>query len=227
MKSSLRLLLPIVLTTVLPQLVTADFTTRACFTVEGEPIVGATVKCWDSDWGTDDVVGPEEGVLTNDNGCVEVFDDNSWWEDPDVYCKIISNGDCFATFATYEWETDSNTDVDFGYFDLTYDPDYCGDFGYASNGCGPDSFPDWLNDVATSVSGFATQCAAHDNCYADCQSTRSNCDIQFEADMYNQCAGSWTCEILASLFYEAVDAGGEEACIAARHSCGSTRKCSK
>lgn len=218
----------ILATTSLPSFVAAEFTTTACFTVEGEAVTNAVVKCWDSDFGTDDIVGPPDGVLTDSTGCARVVDTQSWWEDPDVYCKIISNGDCFATFATPTIETPSNRNVNFGYFDLMYDAAYCGDFGANSNGCGPASFPDWLNDVATEVSGFATQCAAHDACYADCGATRSYCDIEFEADMYTQCAGSWTCEILASLYYDAVHTYGESACITARQGrCTSTRKCSR
>ena len=216
-----------VLTALTGSIVAADFTTTACFTVEGEPVSGAVVKCWDQDWGSDDVVGDSNGVLTDSTGCASIEDTGSWWEDPDVYCRIYPNGACFAEYSTGVVETDSDVDVDLGYHDLSYDDAYCGDFGADANGCGPESFPTWLNDVATSVSGFDSQCSAHDACYADCTKTRSYCDIEFEFDMYATCAGGWTCQILADLFYQAVSDHGQAACESARlGSCGSVANCS-
>jgi hypothetical protein len=100
---------------------------------------------------------------------------------------------------------------------LAYDHNYCGNFGADANGCGPESFPSRLNDAATDVSGFDNQCGAHDNCYGDYSKTRSSCDDDFLDDMDAVCAGSWTCSVLADIYYKAVpSSAGENACQAAR-----------
>jgi hypothetical protein len=193
------------------------FKVNVCFTVANKGVQGAKVQCYDSDWGTDDKVGPNP-AYTDSDGCVSINDDQSWWERPDIYCKVYANGDCFGD-ATTNTKNDhrTNRDANFGTIALTSDPDYCGNFGADSNGCGPGSFPSWLSDGATEVSGFANQCGAHDNCYGDCTKKRSKCDADFLDDMNAVCAGSSSCSVLAKIYYEAVDSPfGEDACQASR-----------
>lgn len=193
------------------------FDVNVCFTVGGKGVKNANVKCYDEDWGPDDRVGPSGGANTATNGCVTLRDTQTWFESPDVYCQIFPNGECFAGATTsIKNDHNSRTTANFGTIALTYDPDYCGDFGIGANGCGPASIPSWLRDVATSVSGFAYQCAAHDACYSNCAKTRSQCDYEFLNDMEAVCATSWTCLTLADLFYEAVSGYGGSACTSAR-----------
>jgi hypothetical protein len=207
----------------------AAFTVNVCFTVAGKGVSNALVKCYDSDWGPDDVVGPSGGVRTGTNGCVAVRDTQTWYERPDVYCQIFANGECFAGATTrIVNDHSSSSNLNLGTLALTYDANYCGNFGADGNGCGPESFPSWLNDAATSVSGFADQCAAHDTCYSSCSVTRTQCDDEFLDDMEAVCAGSWTCLTLANLYYQAVDGFGASACIAARTGkCTSTALCNQ
>jgi hypothetical protein len=199
--------------------IASGFKVNVCFTLANKGVEGAEVQCYDEDsWGSDAIVGPASPAYTDSNGCVSITDNQSWWEMPDIYCYIVANGDCFASVTTStmnDHQTDG--DVNFGTIALGYDHDYCGDFGAGGNGCGGASFPSWLNDAFTSVSGFGTQCAAHDSCYGDCSKTRSKCDDDFLDDMDAACAGSWTCSLLADIFYEAVDSyGGERFCKAGR-----------
>ena len=193
----------------------AAFTVNVCFTVGGKGVNNALVKCFDEDWGTDDRVGSD--ARTNSNGCVSVTDNQRWYERPDVYCQVFANGECFAGAVTrIAVDHSSSSNLNFGTIALSYNAAYCGNFGADANGCGPASFPSWLNDAATSVSGFADQCAAHDACYSTCTKTRTQCDDEFLVDMNAVCATSWTCQTLAYLYYEAVDEFGASACTAAR-----------
>ena len=209
--------------------VDAAFTVNVCFTVAGKGVTNALVKCYDSDWGPDDVVGPSGGVRTGTNGCVAVRDTQTWYERPDVYCQIFANGECFAGVTTrIVNDHSSSSNLNLGTVALTYDANYCGNFGENANGCGPASFPSWLNDAATSVSGFADQCAAHDACYSTCSASRTTCDNEFLDDMEAVCAGSWTCLTLANLYYQAVDEFGASACTSARSGrCTSTALCNQ
>jgi len=208
------------LSLLLPSLAFAGFTTEACFELNGGPIVGALVKCWDDDYGWDDRVGPSGGVLTGDDGCASLYDNQWWWESPDVYCVIDPNGDCFPETTT---PTKNNhktrRKANFGTLQLSYDDDYCGDFGYDNNGCGTAFFPSWLRDTLTDVSGFENQCAAHDTCYGVCLKTRSECDSDFYDDMLATCAGQDNCEFLGFLYFQAVDQFGYDSCAASRGNC--------
>lgn len=224
---------------ILPSLVSASFTTTVCFQLTDgagntAPVEGGLVKCYDDDLFPlpDDRVGPTDGAVTDANGCASLFDNQLWFESPDVYCRIEANGDyCFAEQATGPaCDHNSNNDLDLGTIDLSFDMDYCGDFDLASNGCGSASFPDIFNDVFTAVSGFASQCAVHDNCYDDCTENRSKCDDDFLDDMLLTCSGQESCELLAQIFFEAVDTFGFRPCKAARTgSCNrrEIRKCRK
>ena len=201
-----------------------------------EPIVGAIIKCYDSDWGTDDPVGAQGSAdwsyVTDESGCV-VIEDNQWWfENPDYYCTIENNlsegGKCFQDTATVmKLDYPKYTDVDFGTIALEYEERYCGDLASNTNGCGPASIPDDLSVAMTDTSGFGNQCAVHDNCYDDCSKDRSLCDTDFLNDMLAICAGSSSCETLANLFYSAVVTGGETACVIARNAatCGDASLC--
>ena len=195
-----------------PSLATAGFTTNVCFTINDSPVVGALVKCWDDDLTTDDRVGPSGGARTDSNGCVSLYDSQSWLESPDVFCRIDPNGDCFAE-ATTSTKSDHNKrrDANFGTVALQYDEDYCGDFG-GGNGCGTSQIPSFLRDTLTETSGFKNQCNAHDICYGDCSKKRSDCDDDFYDDMLSTCAGQVNCELLAYFYFTAVDTLGYEAC---------------
>jgi hypothetical protein len=214
----------VVVTLALAVSVDAAFNVNVCFTIAGKGVSNALVKCFDSDWGPDDVVGPSAGVRTGTNGCVALRDTQTWYERPDVYCQIFANGECFAgTTTRIVDDHPSSRDLDLGTLALTYDANYCGNFGAGANGCGPASFPSWLNDVATSVSGFADQCAAHDTCYSSCVVKRTRCDTDFLADMKSICTGSWTCLTLANIYYKSVNEFGGSACTSARSTkCTST-----
>lgn len=198
----------------LPSLATAHFTTNVCFAINDSPVIGALVKCWDDDYGWDDRVGPSAGARTDSNGCVSLYDSQFWWEKPDVFCRIDPNGDCFAEATTVtKSDHNSNRDANFGTVALQYDEDYCGDFGGLDiNGCGPSQFPSFLRDALTEASGFENQCNAHDICYDDCSKKRSDCDDDFHDDMLSTCAGQSNCELLAYLYFTAVDTFGYEAC---------------
>lgn len=205
--------------------VSGDFTTNCCFTLNGKGVQNALVKCYDEDFGRDGRVG--RNTFTDAKGCVSVYDSNNWWENPDVYCQIYPNGDCFATTSTHVRKNHRpGTDLDFGQIALWYNEGYCGDFGVHGNGCGPAYVPRWLNDAATVVSGFADPCAAHDACYVDVTKERSYCDHAFYDDMEKLCGTSWTCMALANLYYVAVHKYGRSSCEAARKKRGSTALCS-
>uniref|UniRef100_A0A7S3KX86 Phospholipase A2 n=1 Tax=Amphora coffeiformis TaxID=265554 RepID=A0A7S3KX86_9STRA len=205
-------------------LVAGGFTTKVCFAMNGKGVVDALVKCYDEDWGTDRRVGRNR--FTDVNGCVSVQDTKTWWENPDIYCQVYPNGDCFATTSTkVEKNHPAGTDLDLGTVELTYNDGYCGDFGAHANGCGPASVPRWLNDAATSVSGFADPCAAHDACYVDVTKKRTYCDHAFYDDMEKLCGSSWTCMALANLYYGVVHKYGKASCEAARKGKGSTALC--
>ncbi|OEU06516.1 hypothetical protein FRACYDRAFT_254536 [Fragilariopsis cylindrus CCMP1102] len=196
-----------------PSLATAGFTTNVCFTINDSPVVGALVKCWDDDYGSDDRVGPSGGARTDSNGCVSLYDSQSWLESPDVFCRIDPNGDCFAE-ATTSTKSNHNKrrDANFGTVALQYDEDYCGDFGLDTNGCGTSRIPSFLRDTLTETLGFENQCNAHDICYADCSKKGSDCDDDFYDDMLSTCAGQVNCELLAYFFFTALDTFGYEAC---------------
>jgi hypothetical protein len=201
-------------------LVSASFDVKACFTLDGVGVQGAWVECKDEDWGPDDDVGSGP-ASTDSNGCVTITDNHWWWESPDVYCKISANDECFASINTVVLNNhNKRQDADLGTTVLTFDEDYCGVFGSDTNGCGPEWFPSWANDVATSISGFDTQCMVHDACYADCAKTRSSCDDDFHDDMGAVCGAGSTCNFLADVYYGAVSSsGGEDACEASRNQC--------
>lgn len=193
----------------LPSMASAAFDVNVCFKMNGEGVENALVRCWDEDWGWDDYVGPEAGVRTDPNGCASLRDNQSWWERPDIYCEIIPNGECFAEFTTnIEADHNTNENANLGTYDLPFDDNYCGDWDIADNGCGAANFPSWLRDTVTEVSGFENACAAHDTCYGECNESREECDDDFYADMLATCAGQLNCEILAGVFYTAVDTGG-------------------
>jgi len=201
-----------------------SFTTNVCFTMNGKGVENASVKCYDEDWGTDRRVGGSR--FTDVNGCVSILDTKTWWENPDVYCQIYPNGDCFATSLTkVKKDHPAGEDLDLGTWELTYNERYCGDFGAHANGCGPASVPRWLNDVTTSVSGFADPCAAHDACYVDCTKERTYCDRAFYDDMERLCGSSWTCMALANVYYGVVHKYGKISCESARKGRGSIALC--
>lgn len=210
-----------------PTFAEAGFTVHACFQLAGKGVNNALVRCYDSDWGTDDRIGRD--TRTDSNGCVAVYDNQRWYERPDVYCKVYANGECFATTTTRILDDrSSSSPVFLGTTSLSYDGAYCGNFRAGGNGCGPSSLPSWLRDVATSVSGFRSQCAVHDACYSQCSISRSECDDDFYEDMLLACNGGWTCDTLAYLFFQAVDEFGGSACRSARlGSCSSTALCSR
>jgi len=222
----------------LPSLVSAGFTTKVCFQLNDgsgnvSPVEGARVKCYDDDYfpDGDDRVGPANGVLTDANGCASLYDNQWWFENPDIFCRIEANGDCFAEQATnVACDHNNNRDLDLGTIDLMFDMDYCGDFDLGSNGCGVEAFPDVLNSVFTEVSGFESQCAAHDSCYSDCTKLRSTCDDDFLNDMLLTCANQESCEALAQIYYEAVDNFGKVPCKQSRKGVcpkKSVRKCKR
>lgn len=218
----------VIVATLSTSIVEAAFRVDVCFTLGGKGVNNANVKCFDEDVGTDDRVGPSSGGYTNSNGCVSLTDTQRWYESPDVYCKIFPNGECFAEATTKILKDHkSNLNANFGTITLTYDPDYCGDFGAASNGCGPAWIPSWLRSVFTSVSGFANQCASHDACYDNCAVARSQCDDEFLDDMEAVCASSWTCLALADIYYDQVVENGGPACLAARTHCADSSLCNQ
>ena len=161
------------------------------------------------------------------------IDDEQWWfENPDYYCTIENDlsveGKCFQdTTTVMKLDYPTYQDVDFGTISLEYEASYCGSLSANTNGCGPASVPDSLSTAMTETSGFAVQCAVHDNCYSDCLQKRSDCDTAFLNNMLAITGGSTTQEALAYSFYSAVDVGGESACVIARNaaSCGDALLC--
>merc|ERR1712113_809472 len=105
----------------------------------------------------------------------------------------------------------TDRDLDFGTIALQLDEDYCGEF-VSDNGCGGASFPSWLNNAMTSISGFASQCGAHDECYGNCDKLRSECNDDFLDDMLAVSGGQFNLEFLAYQFYNAVDTWGQGFC---------------
>jgi hypothetical protein len=203
---------------------------KVCVKSGDLPISGATVNCWDDDYNSDDFMAQGTTLV---NGCVTMSyqtKSTSWWncaawwdacvapsyKNPDIHCEISAQ--CIKPQWTYTKNNhDQNKLADFGTQYVTYDQNYCGDVSW--NGCGAASFPDWLSDIADSVSGFQNQCNLHDVCYGDCSKSRSFCDNNFLSDMYAECSGDFFCEVLADIFFTAVDVGGESACRAGRDGC--------
>ena len=106
-----------------------------------------------------------------------------------------------------------NTLADFGTVSLQENSSFCridDDDIKDWNGCGPPILPDWLTDIADSVSGFRDQCNEHDLCYGICETSRLQCEEEFKAAMYGECNGdgdgdgNWGCEFIADAFYEIV-----------------------
>ena len=191
-----------------------------------QPVVGAKIRCYDSDWFSDDMIGSggDRTSYTDNDGCGTVHDNQWWFENPDIYCTIENDpsqgGKCFqdtATAMALDWW---GTVLDFGTVSLDYEERYCGNLLANSNGCGPAAIPDDLSATLTDATGFANQCAVHDSCYTDCATDRSICDTDFLDDMLKICARQTSCEALAHLFYHAVNTGGEAACVAARMGAG-------
>lgn len=188
--------------------------------------VGARVDCYDYDPGNeDDYMG---GGILDSNGCISInYKSNSgwncwnWWDaclnkKPDIYCKV--SGDCLepTTTGTRNGQNPKGT-TNFGTINVQADENFCGNPSF--NGCGAASFPDWLREVADDVSGFQTECNAHDVCYGDCSRTKSQCDDEFLDDMEAEAGNNSLALILANIFYQGVAQFGNDACLAARNAC--------
>ncbi|HEV7330208.1 MAG TPA: T9SS type A sorting domain-containing protein [Flavisolibacter sp.] len=89
----------------------------------------------------------------------------------------------------------------------------------AANGCGAQgSVIDYVPDF-----NFTEACNGHDICYGTCFKTKSECDLNFLAGMLQACDGSESCQMLATIYYDAVSgtetgmeayaSGQEEGCI--------------
>jgi len=199
-----------------------NFDVSVCFEMGELPIVGATVKCWDDDYGWDDHVGPSNGVVTDSNGCATLNDRQCWWEKPDIYCEIEANGGCFReTLTSTKNDHNYRNDLNFGNIVVAKDNDYCTENGYGQgyNGCGASYFPSWLRDALTEASGFAAPCTAHDSCYEDCTKSQQECDDEFYYDMLGTCAGQSNCEFLAYQYFLAVELFGEASYNESRGAC--------
>jgi len=232
MTKTILLLAPLT-ATFIPLSLAGNINICASLSDGGGPAIGARVDCYDYDPGnTDDYMA---GGFLDLNGCVSLsykttstswFKCAQWWDaclntQPDIYCVV--DDDCLRPLKTTTKDSQNQySTTDFGRVTTTVDEAYCGEVGY--NGCGAASFPEWLREVADDVSGFSPQCNDHDICYSDCLVKRSECDNVFKTDMYTECGGSFFCEILADLFYTAVDVGGNSACRSARSGCTPAQK---
>ena len=194
---------------------------KLCVQMAGKPISGAYVECFDDDLDNDDFM--TDGT-TGSDGCVMLTYQtkitstwNCWnrWDgcfnsDPDIHCEVSS--DCLAPKKTATKNNhNQNTVADFGTVTVKADKAFCGDVDWTGCGAMP-LFPPWLNDILDSVSGFEDSCNRHDVCYANCRTTRSYCDTEFQRNMYAKCNGRSNCRMLADIFYTAVVEGGGKFC---------------
>lgn len=213
-------------------------TIKLCVKMAGKPVPGALVECFDDDVNNDDFM--TQGT-TNSQGCVKltyqtkitsIWNCRNRWDgcilsNPDIYCEVSE--ECIAPKKTATKNNHDQTKVaNFGTVTVTANEAFCGDVSWG--GCGPSAlFPPWLMDIADSVSGFEDSCNIHDVCYAGCSKTRSQCDTEFKNNMYAQCKGVSTCQLLANVFYTAVDKGGIFYCKDSRDKCtvAQQKKCSQ
>ena len=193
---------------------------KLCVQMAGKPISGAYVECFDDDLDNDDFM--TDGT-TGSDGCVMLTYQtkitstwNCWnrWDgcfnsDPDIHCEVSS--DCLAPKKTATKNNhNQNTVADFGTVTVKADKAFCGDVNW--DGCGASEFPPWLRDILDSVGGFEDSCNRHDVCYRNCKTMRSQCDTEFKRNMYAKCNGRSNCQMLADIFYTAVDKAGGEFC---------------
>jgi hypothetical protein len=196
------------------------------------PFAGASVKCWDDDYNSDDYMA--KGT-TDSNGCATLnyrTKSYSWWScgknwdgcsgwysAPDIFCEV--SGDCINPQETgMKNNHNQNQLADFGTVNVVTDTDFCGDSSW--NGCGPSFFPDWLRDAADDVSGFKDSCDTHDVCYVDCDKSRAKCETEFLDSMHGECDDGISghfCRVLAHLFHAFVYTGGEKYCYEGRDDC--------
>jgi Prokaryotic phospholipase A2 len=206
---------------------------KVCVTFEGKPMVSADVECWDDDFGKDDYMAAGK---TNSDGCVALeykTKSPKWWDslnswdlgfqpNPDIFCEVSS--DCMESKKTSTKRNhDQSVVADFGVITVEPNTDFCGDVSW--NGCG--AGPEWLNDIADTISGFESICNRHDVCYSNCQKTRSQCDKVFKKSMTDKCNGQKPCEEIADVFYNVVVAVGENFCISSRKKCSNTTQTCK
>ena len=103
------------------------------------------------------------------------------------------------------------------------------DWNPQANGCGPkgqseffENFLQVLQFLTGHGSRFESACRKHDRCYADCSTSKSECDNKFLVDMRNACDRatgfdllsrycSNACAGMAKVFYEGVNMWGDEA----------------
>jgi hypothetical protein len=213
-------------------------TIKLCVKMADNPIPGALVECFDDDLNNDDFM--TQGT-TNSQGCVtltyqtkitSIWNCGNRWDgcilsNPDIYCEV--SAECIAPKKTaIKTNHDQDTVANFGTVTVRANQAFCGDMSWG--GCGPSSlFPPWLMDIADSVSGFEDSCNIHDVCYGRCNNARSKCDSDFKRNMYAQCKGESTCQMLADVFYTAVDKGGLSFCRDGRKKCTAAqrKKCSQ
>lgn len=160
----------------------------------------ATVRCWDEDPGNPDdaMTGT---VSTDANGCATLsyskkspkwYNPCRGWDcapysNPDIYCIVTTSSNYYHTLYTdTKGGHNQNHPANFGSVTLYPDRVRRGDPG-TTNGCGPASNWDGVNDVADFLTGFADQCNNHDLCYNSCEETQRDCDIEFRDLMYSQC----------------------------------------
>ena len=204
---------------------------RVCAAADSVPVAGASVKCWDDDYNSDDYM---VGGTTDSDGCATLnyqTKSNGWWScgswdgcsggysNPDIFCEV--SGDCIAPKKTgYKNNHNQGQLADFGTVHVEADSDFCGDSSW--NGCGPSFFPDWLRDAADEVSGFQDACNSHDVCYEKCGNSRAQCEDEFWNSMYAECDVGYSghlCRVLADSFHAFVYTGGEESCRGGRGGC--------
>jgi hypothetical protein len=161
------------------------------------PLPGAAVQCWDEDIDADDAMTGTS--TTGSNGCVTLsyskktpkrYNPCTAWDcpgstNPDIYCRITKT-DFYPLCTDTKGNSNQDNIADFG--TVTIYPDRTGD---ATNGCGPASEWDDINEVANFLTGFEDQCNNHDLCYSDCLETQQNCDLEFKYMMYSKCNDSW------------------------------------
>ena len=137
------------------------------------------------------------------------------------YGNSFSTGQCLQPKLTHQKDNhNQNRLADFGTVYVGENSSFCIDDSW--NGCGPHILPDWLTDMADSVSGFRDQCNEHDVCYGICEKSRAQCEREFKAGMYGECNGDWGCEFIADAFHEGVYNFGEGGCRDSRRANGCT-----
>jgi len=185
------------------------------------------VTCWDGDyWSADDRMASGK---TGSDGCASIVyntKNTKWWRcggwdgcsgNPDIFCEV--SGECLKPTLT---ETKRNQNQrQTAVFNTVYvpaDEDFCNNYEW--NGCGSETIPDFLTEIASDVTNFRDACNSHDVCYADCTKTRTECENNFKIDMYAECTNNFLCKFLADIFHSAVYHVGEDICISSRDGMG-------